>query len=300
MNYSSRRSFALWIAVIFFSCTEKKSPSPEKKSGFINIADSRLYYEVTGEGDPVLFLHGGFMDRRMWENQVSEFSKNYKVITCDQRGHGLHNDGDSSYYMYEGLRILLDTLNIKSATVIGLSMGGAVATDFAIQYPAYTKKLVLVTPGLTGINSDQAEDSTLNNGFALLKDAIEKKKDTPLAAEYFIRSWFDGPFRQPSETDTTERRKALNMAINCLLTHKFLHWVRMADTPAIKEIHKITASTLVILGEKDNPIIKRNYETLSKNIPRIRSVVIKGVAHMPNMERPEEFNKIVLDFLREN
>src|SRR6185295_15737250 len=144
--------FGIVTLLVLISCGGKKE-NPVTKTGFIAIADSKLYYETTGEGDAIVLLHGGFMDRRMWDDQVDEFSKHYRVITCDLRGHGATTDGDSSYFMYEAIRILLDTLHEKKAIVAGLSLGAMIATDFAIVYPQYVDKLVLVTPGLNKLDT---------------------------------------------------------------------------------------------------------------------------------------------------
>jgi 3-oxoadipate enol-lactonase len=271
----------------------------ETVTGFIPVANSKLYYEITGKGEPVLLLHGGLLDRRMWEQQVKALSTNYQVITCDQRGHGLTVDGDSNYLMHEAVRILLDSLHISNVTIGGLSMGAMVATDFAINYPDYTKKLILVTPGLNGNPDDSTMDSVMLNRFASLRNAIEAQHDSAMGSEIFIRSWFDGPQRKSSETDTIQRKKALEMCYHTITAHRLLYGVRFADIPSIKNLSTIKMPVLVINTDKDNPKITRNVDTFLKAMPQARHVLIKNTAHMPNMEKPEEFNKAVLDFLAE-
>jgi len=290
--------FSIAFAVILIYACNDAAGLPPTKTGFITVADSKLYYETTGGGEAIVLLHGGFLDRRMWEKQVKEFANKYQVITCDLRGHGASTDGDSSYFMYEAIRMLLDTLQVKKAIIAGLSLGAMVATDFAIEYPQYTHKLVLVTPGLNKLDTSFAQDSSINRNTGLFGTAIENH-DTALAAEYFIRTWFDGPYRQPSETDTVERKKALDMAIATLKNHKLLHWVRFAESPAIQRLKNISCPALIIVAEKDNYRISKNAEALDAGIPSARIVTIKNTAHMPNMEKPAEFNKLFLDFLGE-
>src|SRR5690348_13971978 len=104
------RYFIIAFIIALTACHHEPGPNP--KNGFITVADSKLYYETTGTGESIVLLHGGYMDRRMWDDQVREFSKQYHVITCDLRGQGATIDGDSDYFMYEAIRMLLDTLHI--------------------------------------------------------------------------------------------------------------------------------------------------------------------------------------------
>ena len=284
------------VYLFYLTACNTTTASPDKKTGYITIADSKLYYETTGKGDAILFLHAGFMDRRMWEPQVNEFSKDHQVIVCDMRGHGITVDGDSSYYMYEALRILLDSLHIKKAVIAGLSLGAVVATDFAIQYPQYTEKLILAGPGINKLETRFAQDTIMFRRYDSLKMAAENK-DTVLAAEYFVRSWFDGPVRKPADTDTAARAKALKMAIATMKTHRLSYWTRFAEPPAVTMLNKIAANTLIIVGEKDNYRIFVNSDTLQAYIPHTSRIVIPGTAHMMNMEKPVEFNNAVRKFI---
>ncbi len=93
------------------------------------------------------------------------FAKDYRVITCDQRGHGRTIDGDSSYFMHEAVRMLLDSLQVRRAVICGLSMGAMVATDFAIEYPDYTQKLILLVPGLNGHCAARRKPTRCNGGW---------------------------------------------------------------------------------------------------------------------------------------
>ena len=289
--------FVILVAFLFAACSSKKT-KPVTISGFISIADSKLYYETTGTGEAIVLLHGGYMDRRMWDDQVKEFSEKYRVITCDLRGHGSTTDGDSSYYMYEAIRILLDTLKEKKVIMAGLSLGAMIATDFAIEYPGYVKTLLLITPGLNKLDTVFTEDSSIAKYSELMRVAAVEQKDTALAAEYFIRNWFDGPHRSPEQTDTTARRKALMMATATMRTHKFLHWTRLAEPPAIQRLNQITAPTLILVAEKDNYRISKNAEALKNGIAGSGIVTISNAAHLVNLEKPEEFNEIFLGFIK--
>jgi 3-oxoadipate enol-lactonase len=284
------------FSILLIAC-KLSVTTPVTTSGYIAIADSKIYYETTGEGPAVIFLHGGFLDHRMWKKQVAALAGNFRVITLDMRGHGLTVDGDSSYFMYEGVHVLMDSLKLKKATIVGLSLGAVAAVDFALQYPQYTDKLILAGPGINRLTTAFAEDSNMFQNARYMEDAIVNKKDTALGAEYFVRSWYDGPDRKPAETDTIERAEVFNMALANMRSHRLQYWTRFAEPPAIAFLKNIKAPTLIICGEQDQYRIFKNKDTLTAAIPHTQTVMIPGTAHMSNMEKPLEFDKALKDFL---
>jgi 3-oxoadipate enol-lactonase len=289
-----------FIAIFLLLLTACNTKDDHPHSGFVHYAGSKLYYEDYGSGEPVIFLHGGFMDHRMWSHQAEGLQDKFRVVTIDLRGHGSTIDGDSSYFMYEGIKAVMDSLKIKKASLAGLSLGSIVATDMALEYPDYVQKLVLSTPGIHTWVKEVTADSLMRKNMRLVEHALVGQKDTALAAEYFIRTWFDGPFRKSSQTDTAERKMAVSMATSTMRIHKLSHWPRFAENPATGRLGNIQAPVLIIQGELDNQTIKLNCDTLQASIPHVQRYLIKGVAHMPNMERPEEFNNALIGFLSQN
>jgi pimeloyl-ACP methyl ester carboxylesterase len=130
-----------WIAfilVIFARCTQTST------NGQANINGTSLYYEVTGNGTPIVFLHGFTCDHRNWDPQVRYFSKKYKVITYDARGHGQSSMPDTIPYSYaDDLAALMDYLKIEKAVIVGHSMGGTPAFFYAFNHPERVLALVL-------------------------------------------------------------------------------------------------------------------------------------------------------------
>lgn len=112
--------------------------------------NSNLFYSVKGQGEPLVFIHGNFNDSRIWSYQIDKFSKYYKVICYDLRGYGKSDTPTSSFSHFEDLKSLLDLLGIKKVIIVGSSLGGSVAIDFALQYPEYVKSLVLAAPAING------------------------------------------------------------------------------------------------------------------------------------------------------
>ena len=275
---------------------EKK---PRTHSGFISIADSKIYYNRTGQGDPVILLHGGLMNTGMWDDQVTFLSRDFTVITVDMRGHGRTVDGDSSYYMHEAIRILADTLSLADFYIVGHSIGGQVATDFALDYPEYVKGLILESPSI-GQFEGSVPDPELENKILLMQKALIAEKDTVTAANLYVQAWFDGPSRPQSELDSIKRQKALEMALGTLKTHKFKHWPRTSSNLVSSRLKNLRVPVLLIEGESDFVSLHRIADSLQTLVPGLQRQVIKNAAHMSNLERSSEFNEVLSRFMKSN
>jgi pimeloyl-ACP methyl ester carboxylesterase len=125
-------------------------------SGYAEVNDTRLYYEVTGKGEALILIHGFTLDTRLWDYQFQEFSKHYKVIRYDIRGYGKSSNPSEGkqYANYEDLKQLLDYLNIETAHVLGLSLGGSIAINFTLEYPQMVSSLILVGTILDGFSKN--------------------------------------------------------------------------------------------------------------------------------------------------
>jgi len=157
---------------------------------WIRVADSKMYVEESGQGPALLLLHGGLLDHRQWAPQVKAWSRHFRVLNCDLRKHGLTQDGDSTFLSSDGLVRVLDSLGVPKAYVLGHSLGGVAALDLALAHPERVSRLVLAAPGLIGYDLDR--DSVLaRNGRQ--ENAARQRHDTLAYAEYFVRSWIDGP-----------------------------------------------------------------------------------------------------------
>lgn len=263
------------------------------RTGFVDIGNARLYYEELGAGEPLVMIHGGLLDRRMWDDQFDVFSEKYRTIRYDARGHGLSKARAGSYSHHEDLKKLLDALGVEKAAIMGLSMGGYIAIDFALAYPDRVNALVLAAPGLTGYTFDS--EVLKKNNEALNKAA--RDDDFELVVEYFQKSWTDGPGRTPDEVDPDVREK-----VRLMCTETLRNWNRESqevrlEPPAIGRLAEIRIPTLAVVGDLDMPDILEIVRLIEENVKGAHKAVIKGVAHMVNMERPIEFNRVVLDFL---
>jgi 3-oxoadipate enol-lactonase len=282
--------YFLCVALLCFGCT-----NVPKKNFFVEIEGYKIYVEESGRGDPVILLHGGFLDHRMWKSQVDELSKSFRVITIDMPGHGLTVNGDSSVVNNNVLLKVMDSLKIEKAHFIGLSLGGLAVTDFAISYPLRCNKIVLASPGLAGW--DFKEDSVL-----LKQDQERRKtfemKDTLGFVESFVQSWTDGPKRQPSQVDQKVRESVKQWVLENVKRHEFRGWPRFTEQPPASQVlDSIKSPTLIIVGDIDMKDIIMITNLMESKIPDVRKITMKGVAHMVNLENPIQFDEEVKNFL---
>lgn len=264
-----------------------------KKTGFIDVVKTKLYYEEMGDGHPLIMLHGGLLDRRMWDDQFEVFAKKYRVIRFDARNHGDSKGVPDTFRQYEDLHKVLNQLHIEKAALMGLSLGGRIAIDFAIAYPEKTSAIILAAPGASGYEF-KSEAFQKNN--EKLEQAFSQG-DIKMGIEYFQQAWTDGPYREPSEVDLSVRERVKNMALNSIKVWEPQSIMTELDPPAIGRLDEIKAPTLAIVGDLDMPGILEIVDLVIANVPGAKKKIIPGVAHMVNMEKPAEFNAAVLEFL---
>lgn len=265
----------------------------QEAEGFVSVDGGSLYYRESGEGDPVILLHGGFLDHRMWDSQVRALSEGHRVIRYDIRHHGRSKSEPVASSDMEDLAVLMDSLEVSRATLVGLSMGGQIAIDFALLWPGRVESLVLVGPGLSGY---RLGSSALQGYLEEIGDAIDRV-DFRATIEVFTRYWCDGPYRTPAEVDPEVREKVLEMLAGSRDRWDNNRLVQPLDPPAMDRTGSIGARTLVVLGTVDMPDIRSVVEHLEATIPNVQRVDIPAVAHMVNLETPHRFNRLLLGFL---
>jgi pimeloyl-ACP methyl ester carboxylesterase len=287
--------FGLSILIVgcVSSCASAQDDDSSLKTGFIDVGETRLYYEEMGEGRPVVMVHAALLDRRMWDDQFELYGEDYRVIRYDARGHGLSDSATDPFSHHQDLALLMDGLNIERATIMGMSMGGYIAVDFALEYPERATALVLVAPGLTGFTFTSEEDTEFRKNIS----KAAQEGDFDRVVEYFQRAWTDGPRRSPDQVDPTVRERVESMASAAIRKRNPKRVLVRLDPPAIGRLHEIRVPVLAIVGDLDMPGIMEIVDLIERDVEGAQKVVITDVAHMVNMEKPQEFNRAVLDFL---
>jgi len=255
---------------------------------FAEVNGTRIYYEMIGEGDALVLIHSGYTDLRLWDDQFELFGKHFKVIRYDIRGFGRSNKPSKPFSHFEDLKELLNHLGIDKVHLVGVSMGGSIAIDFTLQYPDSVEYLVLSGSSLNGYLYANDEASSQRNlaGMSIVK----RDENFDQSVEFML----DNPMWRQSNLKTRQRLK--NMFMDTSLEWVLDDLVQIAKPHASERLFEIRKRTLLIVGTEDSlPIIEIG-SVLESGITSAKKVTVNGTGHLPNLDKPEEFNKIVLDF----
>jgi 3-oxoadipate enol-lactonase len=250
-------------------------------------------------GPPVVLIHGHSVDLRLWDEQVPVLTAaGYRAIRYDVRGHG-RTMVPPTGYTWENyaadLADLLDQLGVDAAHVVGLSMGGGIALQFALSAsggPARVLSLALVDSALPGFTYSEEFSREIEALVAAVRT------DGPRAA--FERLWlthplFDGLRRFP---DRFRRMREMVLAFPAADYREGA--VAAGYVPAVIErLHEIGAPTLVLVGEMDVPDFHLVADILAENLPQARKVVLPDCGHVAPLEQPDTFNEALIAFLRD-
>lgn len=265
------------------------------RDGFIPVSGGQLYFQEEGSGPAVVLGHEFISDHTLWDEQMGPLSQRFRTVRYDVRGFGRSTSAKAPFYFHEDLHGLMTGVGIERAAVIGASMSGAIATDFALAYPDLVWALVPVAAGLEGFDYSIDEDDAR---FSEEESAAINAGDIDRATELNVNFWVAGPRRSPDAVDPAVREKvrAMQRAIFDRGGNP-LEYAGSLDPLPITRLEDIRVPTLVIVGEEDCIGVQKVSELLADRIPAARRAVISHTAHVPMLERPEEFNKLLLDFL---
>jgi 3-oxoadipate enol-lactonase len=253
----------------------------------------KIYYSDAGpkNGLPVVLIHGFPFRSAMWQPQIDALSGRYRVVAADVRGHGRSDAGDGQYtleFFVDDLLALLDHLEIPSAVLVGLSMGGYIALRAAERNPDRVRALVLC---------DTRSEADSNEAKVKRSAHIRrvKKDGTGPFAEDFVKSVFSPEAFQNNPSAVEFIKEIIRNNPPAGICGTLLALASRTDaTPSLPDIKVPTA---VVVGEKDILTPPSLARAMQEKIPEAELHIIPGAAHMSNLENPEEFNKVLLDFL---
>jgi 3-oxoadipate enol-lactonase len=263
-----------------------------REARYLDVPGARVAYEEQGDGPAVVFSHAALGDRRMWDPQVHPFSERFRVVRYDARGFGQTTSEGSPFTRHEDLLRLLDEIGIERPHLVGGSLGGRVSIDFALAHPDRVASLVLVGSALQGYEfSDPRVLASWDE-----EDAASEAGDLERLVDNEMRTWLAGFDRPLDDVDAAVRALVRTMLLDSYRLPPPGDELRLKPQ-AIERLGEISVPTLVIVGDRDAPDIQAIADLLAAGIRGARSMVLSGTAHAPNLERPDEFNEIVLDFL---
>lgn len=262
-------------------------------TGFAKINGTKIYYEVAGEGQPLLMVHAGIANKSMWDDQFAFFARKYRVARYDMRGFGQSLPVADDYQRHEDIRALLDFLKIDHAYLMGCSMGGGACMNFALDYPDRADALIMVGSAPVGYAYDDWAPSPLDEEM----EAAYQKGDLERVDEVGMQIFVDGKGRKADQVNPAFRKKVYDMNMIALRNERLMGKDVPPPTPAAKRIAELHLPVLIVMGDLDEDYIARAADFMATNIPGAQKIVMAGTAHLPNMEFPNEFNAHVQAFL---
>lgn len=268
------------------------------ESGYLQINHANIHYEMSGSGTPLVLIHAGVADSRQWNNEIENFSQDFRVLRYDLRGYGRSSPVEGEFSHMGDLVSLLDQLDFREDLIlIGCSMGGTLAMDFALAHPARVKALVMVGSGPSGLSLDVPDHPKMGEA-----EEAYNAGNLEQVAELEAQIWFDGMGRSPEQVNQKMRESMIEMNRLALVHDASGLGERLPDAriPASEQLGKLEIPLLIIVGEFDIPYLQVAARTMLASLPSARKVVIQDAAHLPNMDHPAEFQDIVRKFIDEN
>jgi pimeloyl-ACP methyl ester carboxylesterase len=262
---------------------------------FAPINNAQITYDLRGDGAPIVLIHAGIADSRMWDPQYPALTEHYRTLRYDMRGFGQSAMVEGAFTHRADLEALLARLNIERPTLIACSFGGRIALDYTLAQPESVRALVLVDSVPGGFDRSAYPPSAQAEAL----DAADEANDLDAFNELEVQVWVDGPHRTPDQVNTEVRELVRAMNKIALQTETEALGDETPPAPAWDRLGEITCPTLLIVGALDRPDVVDAMHQMAERIPASRLRMIDDAAHLPNMEHPDLFNRIVLDFLRD-
>ena len=263
------------------------------------IGDIDIYYEIHGppEAPPLILIGGWASYRWIWFRQIPAFKERYRCVVFDNRGAGRSSKPDHPYTMEmfaDDVVGLMEALDIENAHILGISMGGFIAQQIAISYPEKVRGLIIASSSFGGPNSIPMDDKTMAMLIALPTETISKEQ----AREMRYKATFSPQFLQE----------------NKLVIDQIDEWAERHPTPVYAQVHQSSAAnsfnaesevkqistpTLILHGDNDLCFPPKNAELLANCISTSKLKIIEGASHFVIIEKYEEFNNEVMNFIDE-
>jgi pimeloyl-ACP methyl ester carboxylesterase len=260
----------------------------------VRVNDIEIYYEWHGDGEPLVLIMGLGQDSRLWRWQIEAYSKEFRCLAFDNRGAGQTDKPKGPYsirQLAEDAAGLMDALGLEKAHIVGASMGGAIAQELAINY---THKIKSLSLHATFPKADNYFKQTLDNFLTF------RRKLTPEEFGPALGSWiFTSHFFNERESELIALRKWM-LANPYPMPEEPFAWQIAAckEHDTVDRLGKITSPTLITVGDRDILTPLHFAQLLAKKIPHARLAVLPDSGHGLNLEHPDLFNQITLDFLR--
>jgi 3-oxoadipate enol-lactonase len=251
----------------------------------------RISFEACGTGLPILFIHAGVADSRMWDHQFGAFD-GFQTIRFDMRGFGETSLGSKPYTNHDDALAVLDHLGIDRAVVVGCSMGASTALRLASAAPDRVAALVLVSADAPGFDAGIEYESPE------WPEAVEafEAGDLRRVAELEAEMWLAGIDRSTADVDEHCVRLLIDMDLIALGTESARE--ELIAIEPLERVPDVEMPVLVVVGEHDLPQLRAAAGHLANELSARPPVLLTDTAHLPSMDRPTEFNDVLSQFLQ--
>ena len=280
-------------------------PAPSQ-SGLIPVDGVGLHYERYGSGSPVVLVPGEVADSRIWDDQVAAFAERHEVVRFDLRGSGRSESGTVPFAYVRDMTTVLSTLHVDKAYLVGIEDGANLAVEYALDYPNQVEALVLVAPSIRGYvpatMSPEAQ-ARVAEVFSHMTGATPEER-----MQHFIEAGMSMPGYAPS-VERSEARERMRTIVT-EHTQRLLasaqepgwrerHRQAWLEPPAFQRLSEIHVPTLIVVRGPLGLDAPQYIDALSRAIAGARVMVMPAESTMINMDQPEAFNRLVLNFLDE-
>ncbi|AHF86368.1 alpha/beta hydrolase [Rhizobium leguminosarum bv. trifolii WSM1689] len=267
--------FSMFLAVTGAQSAERWAELPAfpsmpvaKTSGMAEVNDIKMYYAEYGEGDPILFIHGGLGNAEVWGHQVADFAKDHRVIVADSRGHGRSTRSQQPFgydLITSDYVALLDYLKIDKVTLVGWSDGGIIGIDMAMKNPEKLTRVIAQAANVTtdGVKADVMNNKTFNDYINVAGDYYRKLSPTPNEYDAFVKQ----------------------------ISHMWE--IQPAWTAA--DLGKIAVPVTLAIGDHDEAVKLDHTEMMAKDIPGAKLVILKDASHFAMLQDPTGYDAMIRD-----
>ncbi|AXA40676.1 Alpha/beta hydrolase family protein [Rhizobium leguminosarum] len=230
------------------------------------VNDIKMYYAEYGEGDPILFIHGGLGNAEVWGHQVADFAKDHLVIVADSRGHGRSTRSQQPFgydLMTSDYVALLDYLKIDKVTLVGWSDGGIIGIDMAMKHPEKLTRVIAQAANVTtdGVKADFMDNKTFNDYINVAGEQYRKLSPTPNEYDAFVKQISKMWATQPAWTAA--------------------------------DLGKISVPVTLAIGDHDEAVKLDHTEMMAKQIPGAKLVILKDVSHFAMLQDPSAYDGMI-------
>jgi len=245
---------------------------------------------------PIIFLHAGVADRRMWSKQLSALAPAFEVIAYDRRGFGETRSADEPFSHAGDLAALLDHYQFPRVMLVGASQGGRIAIDFAISNPDRVAGMVLIAPAVSGESSNGYPHPGAVLALIDQIEGAEQSEDLETLNALEARAWLDGPLAGEGRVAGDVRELFLDMNAIALRAPQLSGEVE--PPAAMERLGTLSMPVLLLWGTLDFPHVQELSQRLAAELPNARAMVVDEAAHLPNMEKPEMISLLIGEYAR--